>query len=217
MKLLVATRSEHKLGEIREILAPLGEIELVGLHEVDLPPDPPDDELEPFDTFEANALSKARWFAAHAGLPTVADDSGLEVDALDQAPGVFTKRFAPGDFEGAARDRANNRYLLERLQGVPAEARTARYVCVVAFVAAPAPEGQEEAQGQTFRATVEGVISETPQGEGGFGYDPLFFVPSLGCTFAQASSAQKHKLSHRGKAFRAFAEHLGVQGEEGAQ
>lgn len=216
MKLLVATRSEHKLGEIREILAPLGEIELVGLHEVDLPPDPPDDELEPFDTFEANALSKARWFAAHAGLPTVADDSGLEVDALDQAPGVFTKRFAPGEFEGAARDRANNRYLLERLQGVPAEARTARYVCVVAFVAAPAPGGQEETQGPTFRASVEGVIAEAPQGEGGFGYDPLFFVPALGCTFAEASSAQKHELSHRGKAFRAFAKYLGAQGAEGA-
>lgn len=215
MRLLVATRSQHKLAEIREILASLGDVELVGLHEVDLPPDPPDDELEPFDTFEGNALSKARWYAAHAGLPTVADDSGLEVDALDQAPGVFTKRFAPGDFEGAERDRANNRYLLERLQGVPAEGRTARYVCVVAFVATPDGEHHEEGQGVTFRASVEGVITDTPRGEGGFGYDPLFFVPSLGCTFAQASSAQKHELSHRGQAFRAFAEHLRARGDGG--
>jgi XTP/dITP diphosphohydrolase len=201
VRLLIATRSAHKLDEIRSILGADGPFEVISLDDVDLPPDPPDDELEPFDTFEANALSKARWYGRHSGLITVADDSGLEVDALDGAPGVRSKRFAPGDAVGAERDAANNRHLLERLSGIPEAERTARYVCAVALVD---PAGREE----MLRGTVEGRILEAPAGQGGFGYDPLFYVPDLDRTFAQASPAEKHARSHRGRAFRALADRL---------
>lgn len=201
MRLLIATRSAHKLDEIRSILGADGPFKVISLDDVDLPPDPPDDELEPFDTFEANALSKARWYGRHSGLITVADDSGLEVDALDGAPGVRSKRFAPGDAVGAERDAANNRHLLERLSGIPEAERAARYVCAVAVVD---PAGREE----VLRGTVEGRILEAPAGQGGFGYDPLFYVPDLDRTFAQASPAEKHARSHRGRAFRALADRL---------
>lgn len=201
MRLLIATRSAHKLDEIRSILGADGPFKVISLDDVDLPPDPPDDELEPFDTFEANALSKARWYGRHSGLITVADDSGLEVDALDGAPGVRSKRFAPGDAVGAERDAANNRHLLERLSGIPEAERSARYVCAVALVD---PAGREE----VLRGTVEGRILEAPAGQGGFGYDPLFYVPDLDRTFAQASPAEKHARSHRGRAFRALADRL---------
>lgn len=201
MRLLIATRSAHKLDEIRSILGADGPFKVISLDDVDLPPDPPDDELEPFDTFEANALSKARWYGRHSGLITVADDSGLEVDALDGAPGVRSKRFAPGDAVGAERDAANNRHLLERLSGIPEAERAARYVCAVALVD---PAGREE----VLRGTVEGRILEAPAGQGGFGYDPLFYVPDLDRTFAQASPAEKHARSHRGRAFRALADRL---------
>jgi len=201
VRLLIATRSAHKLDEIRSILGADGPFKVISLDDVDLPPDPPDDELEPFDTFEANALSKARWYGRHSGLITVADDSGLEVDALDGAPGVRSKRFAPGDAVGAERDAANNRHLLERLSGIPEAERTARYVCAVALVD---PAGREE----MLRGTVEGRILEAPAGQGGFGYDPLFYVPDLDRTFAQASPAEKHARSHRGRAFRALADRL---------
>jgi XTP/dITP diphosphohydrolase len=201
VRLLIATRSAHKLDEIRSILGADGPFKVISLDDVDLPPDPPDDELEPFDTFEANALSKARWYGRHSGLITVADDSGLEVDALDGAPGVRSKRFAPGDAVGAERDAANNRHLLERLSGIPEAERSARYVCAVALVD---PAGREE----VLRGTVEGRILEAPAGQGGFGYDPLFYVPDLDRTFAQASPAEKHARSHRGRAFRALADRL---------
>jgi XTP/dITP diphosphohydrolase len=201
VRLLIATRSAHKLDEIRSILGADGPFKVISLDDVDLPPDPPDDELEPFDTFEANALSKARWYGRHSGLITVADDSGLEVDALDGAPGVRSKRFAPGDAVGAERDAANNRHLLERLSGIPEAERAARYVCAVAVVD---PAGREE----VLRGTVEGRILEAPAGQGGFGYDPLFYVPDLDRTFAQASPAEKHARSHRGRAFRALADRL---------
>lgn len=213
MRLLVATRSVHKLDEIRQILAGVAGLQLIGLDEVDgLPPDPPDEELEPFDTFEENALSKARWYRHHSGLPTVADDSGLVVDALDGAPGVRSKRFAPGEASGAERDRANNTHLLRLLDGVDTKDRTARYVCVVAFVDGSDGPGRGDAGEPaelTFRGTVEGRIAEEPRGEGGFGYDPLFHVPELGRTFGEADPAEKHARSHRGEAFRKLARHLG--------
>jgi XTP/dITP diphosphohydrolase len=198
VKLLVATRSDHKLEEIRSILAPVPGLELLGLDEAGIPVSPKEDGLEPHDTFEENALSKARYFHRLSGLPTVSDDSGLAVDALGGAPGVRSKRFAPGDAIGRVRDRANNEYLIERLQGVPEAERTARYVCVVALVEAGAPA-------RTFRGEVEGRIAEVPSGEGGFGYDPLFHVPELGRTFGDATAAEKHARSHRGRAFRALA------------
>lgn len=202
MKLLVATRSAHKLHEIRAILAAVPDLRLVGLDEVEgLPPDPPDEVLEPHDTFDENARSKARWYHRHSGLVTVSDDSGLVVDALDGAPGVRSKRFAPGAAKGAARDEANNAHLLRLLDGVADGDRSARYVCVVALVG---PGGSE-----TFRGTVEGRIARHPRGDGGFGYDPLFELPDLGRTFGEAAPEEKHARSHRGEAFRKLAAHLG--------
>lgn len=201
MKLLVATRSVHKMEEIREILAPVPDLEVLDLAQAGIAPEPAEDDLEPYDTFEANAASKARYYHQRSGLLTVADDSGLAVDALGGAPGVHSKRFAPGDSSGYERDQANLAHLLDRLAGVPEARRTARYVCVAAL---HGPDGP----GTTFRGTVEGRITEAPAGSGGFGYDPVFLVPELERTFAQATAAEKHARSHRGKAFRALATHL---------
>lgn len=207
MKLLVATRSAHKVQEIRAIMAGVAGVVLVGLDEVEgLPPDPPDEQLEPHDTFEANALAKARWYHRHSGLATVSDDSGLEVDALAGAPGVRSKRFAPGDADGQERDDANNDHLLRLLGDVTDEQRTARYVCVVALV------GADDAEA-TFRGTVEGRIARAPRGRGGFGYDPLFLVPELDRTFGEAGAEEKHARSHRGEAFRQLAAYLAREAE----
>lgn len=200
MRVLLATRSAHKLSEIREILAGTDlPVELVGLDDIELVPSPEEDELEPWDTFEENALSKARWFRDRSGLPTLSDDSGLAVDALGGAPGVRSKRFSPaavaGQVDGQARDDANNRHLLERLESTADGDRTSRYVCVVAFAGLSGEEW-------TVRGEVEGRIERTPAGSGGFGYDPLFFVPELGRTFGESSAEEKHALSHRGRAFR---------------
>lgn len=200
-RVLLATRSGHKLAEIREILADAPvPVELVGLDDLGLAPTPEEDGLEPWDTFEENALSKARWFHERSGLTTLSDDSGLVVDALDGGPGVRSKRFSPaaiaGEVDGQARDDANNAHLLRLLEGVSEAERTARYVCVVARVGS-------DGETWTVRGEVEGRITEVPSGEGGFGYDPLFFVPELGRTFANASAEEKHARSHRGRAFRA--------------
>ena len=203
MKLLVATRSTHKVEEIREILRDVPGLELLDPDEAGIAESADEEGLEPFETFEENALSKARWFHRRSGLATVADDSGLEVDALAGQPGVRSRRFAPLP-EGAPRivqDHANNRHLLELLEGVDPAGRTARYVCVAAFVDG---DGREH----SFRGTAEGVILNHPRGTGGFGYDPLFLVPQLGSTFGEAPSETKHALSHRGKAFRALAARL---------
>lgn len=201
MRVLLATRSAHKLAEIREILADADlPVELVGLAAVGIEPSPDEDDLEPYDTFAENALSKARYFRRTSGLPTLSDDSGLVVDALDGAPGVRSKRFSPaavsGEVDGQRRDDANNAHLLDLLRSVPDADRTARYVCAVAIIG---PDGEES----TVRGEVEGRIARAPAGEGGFGYDPLFFVPELGRTFGDASAEEKHARSHRGRAFRA--------------
>jgi XTP/dITP diphosphohydrolase len=204
VRLLVATRSRHKLGEIRAILAVVPGIELLSLDDAGIPEDPSEDALEPHDTFEENARSKAAHFQRLSGLPTVADDSGIVVDVLGGAPGVRSRRFAPLP-EGTARDEqdeANNAYLLDQLPLVEdPRCRTARYVCVAVL---------DEGEGRvaTFRGTAEGRIAAAPSGHGGFGYDPLFFDPEVGRTFAELTPAEKDARSHRGKAFRALAAHL---------
>lgn len=204
MRLLVATRSAHKLREIRKILGPVPGVEVVGLEDVGIPWSPEEEDLEPHDTFRENAASKARYFHRRSGLPTVADDSGLEVDALDGRPGVRSKRFAPDrGLEGLERDRANNRHLIRLLDGVPPEERTARYVCVAALV----QEG-EGAPVRYFRGEAPGKIVDEAKGEGGFGYDPHFYDPELQRTFAQIPGEEKNARSHRGRAFRALAAHL---------
>jgi XTP/dITP diphosphohydrolase len=194
---VLASRNRGKLAEIAELMkeaCAAGAFKLVTIDEL-----APDAELrEDGDTFEANALAKARQAAAATGRPALADDSGLEVDALSGAPGVYSARYAglPSD------DARNNRKLLEALRDVPAEGRRGRFRCVAAFV--------DPARGiELVRAgACEGEILGSPRGAGGFGYDPLFQVPGLGKTMAELDMERKNQLSHRAIAFRALAEAL---------
>lgn len=202
MRLVVATRSQHKIREIREILSDVEGLELLSLDEAGVDYSPEEEELEPFESFEENATSKASYYRRRAGLPTVAEDSGLEVDALGGGPGVRTKRFAPGDkLEGEARDQANNAYLLELMASRPPEERSARYVCVAALALEPD-------RVECFRGEAPGRVLETPRGASGFGYDPVMFHEDSGLSFAELTSREKNALSHRGKAFRAMARAL---------
>lgn len=190
---VVATRNRGKLREIVPLLAGLP----FTLHTIDELA--PDVELrEDGDTFEANALAKARQAARATGLPAIADDSGLEVAALSGAPGVHSARYAglPSD------DTRNNAKLLEALRGVPAARRAARFRCVAVFV--------DAARGiELVRAgDCAGEILATPRGELGFGYDPLFLVPALARTMAELPLDEKNRLSHRAAAFRALADAL---------
>jgi XTP/dITP diphosphohydrolase len=196
MKLLVGTRSTGKMREIRELFSGLP-------FEISFPADrlmeplPDEADLERSTSYAENAVAKARYFATRGGLPTVADDSGIEVEALGGAPGPRSARWSL-----EASDAANNALLLEQLAGVPEQRRAARYRCVVAFLATPSnvPEIVE--------ATCDGFILPEPRGTGGFGYDPLFFSTELQMTFGEAPPASKHRVSHRGRAFRALIEVL---------
>jgi XTP/dITP diphosphohydrolase len=196
MKLLVGTRSPGKSREIRELFAGLPfEVSFPGDLLLDRLPEEAD--LERSMSYAENAASKARYYATRSGLPAVADDSGLEVDALGGAPGPRSARWS-----AAGTDADNNALLLEQLAGIPEAQRAARYRCVVAFLATPS-SGPE-----IVEATCEGFILTEPRGPGGFGYDPLFFSPELNMTFAEAGASAKHRVSHRGRAFRALIEVL---------
>lgn len=210
LPLIVATRSPDKWREIAAILQPFTFLSPRSLADAGLPPEPTEDGIEAFDTFEENALAKARHFAQRLGVAVIADDSGLCVDALGGAPGVRSKRYAAEeDRQGLAVDAANNRKLLDELRNVPSAQRSARYICVAAFAS---PGGGRE---EIARGTCEGIILDTPAGKGGFGYDPLFFVPSEGCTFAEMDIGRKNRISHRAVALTAMAETLmgGVDSE----
>ena len=207
MKLLIATRNDGKAREIRDIFAGLP-FELVFPRELYLERLPEERDLEQGTSFAENAVAKARYFAKRSNLASLAEDSGLEVDALDGAPGVFSARWSrmhgaaprgPGDTGVAA---ANNALLLERLAEVPEERRTARYRCVVAHVETPL------AKPELVEATCEGRILLAPRGDGGFGYDPLFLSDELQLSFAEASLPAKQRVSHRGRAIRALIEVL---------
>jgi XTP/dITP diphosphohydrolase len=191
-ELVVATRNA---GKIREL-----ELFLQGVVATVLPigsfPDVPDVD-EDGTTFTENAVKKARLAAQVTGLPALADDSGLMVDALDGRPGVYSARFAG---EGAG-DGANNERLLAELAGIPSAGRTAAFHCVLAFCL---PNGAC----RTFEGRLPGCILEEQQGEGGFGYDPLFLVPEYGQTLAQLSVEIKNRISHRGKALEEFRRYL---------
>lgn len=202
-RLLVATRSVHKLAEIRQLLGNVAGLSLLDLNDAEIAPDPEEEGIEVYDTFRDNALAKARYFHERSGILTAADDSGLEVDALGGRPGVRSKRFAPnpGQVTGEERDRANNEYLLELLGDLDPDRRTARFVCVAALVGAP--DGP-----QVFRGEAPGLILGRPRGREGFGYDPLFFDPETGRTFAELSREEKASRSHRGAAFTALGDHL---------
>jgi XTP/dITP diphosphohydrolase len=200
MRLLVATRSRGKQAEFRRLLAP-SVAEVVFPDEVDLAEEPIEADLERFDSFEANARAKAVYFAGRSGLPALADDSGLEVDALGGGPGVHSKRFAALEGPDHEVTAANNAELLRRLASVPSAGRTARYRCVLVLAQ---PGGSE----LVASGTTEGVILEAPDGDGGFGYDPLFWSADLGTTFGRAGPEEKNRVSHRGRAVEALVRRL---------
>ena len=201
---MLATHNQGKVAELREILAEpglgLASIELLGAGDVDLP-----DVEETGDSFAANALLKARAGVAATGLACVADDSGLVVDALDGAPGIYSARYAamndPGRLDTAAPDTANLELVLSRLAGVPEELRTGRFVCAAALVL---PDGSH----QICEAAMEGTLLDHTRGEGGFGYDPIFLPSGASMTSAEMTPEDKHAISHRGKAFRQLAQRL---------
>ncbi len=202
MDLLVATRSRDKMGEIRRILGAVPELRLIDLESAGIAKDPAEEDLEPYETFEENACSKAEYFFTKSGIATVADDSGLAVDALGGAPGVRSKRFAPDrGLEGSELDQANNEHLMMRLGGLDLAARTGRYVCAAVLVLPPD-------EPIVVRGEAEGLILGQPRGHEGFGYDPYFFDPQVGKAFAELDASQKNARSHRGKAFRALAAEL---------
>jgi XTP/dITP diphosphohydrolase len=188
----MATRSAGKLGELRELFGRAG-IHVIDLVEAGVAPSDAEDDLEIAESFEDNALAKARHFARLTGRPVAADDSGLEVISLGGRPGVRSKRWSGrDDLVGLQLDAANNAHLIEEMRGLTN--RRARYVCVAALVV-----GDSE---QTFRGTTSGVILQEPRGAGGFGYDPYFLSDELGKTFGEASLVEKERVSHRGRAFR---------------
>lgn len=199
-RLLVATRSRHKLRELGELLDLPDGVELVGPDDLGIPGEPE----ETGTTFETNARIKARYYAARSGLPTLADDSGLEVDALGGGPGVYTRRYAGPE----ATDAENNTTLLKELGELPPERRGARYVCVLAL-ALPVEGGPRAVPRIVVRrGTCRGRIATGLRGEGGFGYDPLFEPaqePPGGRTLGQWSAEEKHAISHRSRAARRMA------------
>lgn len=189
-RILLATRSQGKLKELKPLFADAG-FDVIDLQQAGIQESSAEDSLEQFDTFEENALAKAHYFYRLSHMPTIAEDSGLVVDALGGKPGVHSKRWSGGD------DHANNRKLVsELLQSGAEPPYTARYVCVAAYV-----NGEEE---HVRRGEAEGEIHLEPVGEGGFGYDPYFFSQDLKRTFAEVAREDKERVSHRGRAFGAL-------------
>jgi XTP/dITP diphosphohydrolase len=199
-RLLIATGSKHKLAELRSLLD-LPSTDIVSLADVDLA----DEANEVGVTFEQNACAKALWYAKWSGLPTLADDSGLEVDALGGRPGVHTRRFAGAD----PTDDQNNDLLLQMLEDVAPDQRTARYRCVLAH--AEPKNGGGAIVLETTVGVFEGRIAAAPRGSGGFGYDPIFeplTEPVGGRTVGELSADEKNERSHRGKAARLMRQKL---------
>ena len=192
MELLIATNNKGKVKEIKEILSGL-DMEVFSLADKGI-----DIEVEEDGkTFEENSMKKASEIFKIANCITVADDSGLEVDALGGAPGVYSARYAGEN----ATDEEKYTKLLNELKGLPEEKRTARFVSDVSVIF---PDGTKK----SLRGECEGVITTKPSGNGGFGYDPVFFVPELNKTFSEATMEEKNQISHRGKAFRMLREYL---------
>ena len=198
MKIVLASRNKKKIEELRQLLSQLlRDVEVLSLDDVGITGDIEEDGT----TFEENALIKAR-VAADSGYIGVADDSGLTVDALGGEPGVYSARYAAKcHFAGDHDDEGNNQCLLYNLRDVPDGERGGAYVCAVACVF---PDGREF----VVRGESRGILLREYHGTGGFGYDPLFYFPQFGKTFAEVTPAQKHSVSHRGIAIRAFAKKL---------
>lgn len=191
-KIIFATGNEGKMREIREILKDV-DAQILSLKEAGIHADI----VEDGKTFEENAAIKAKAICEMTGEIVLADDSGLEVDYLNKEPGVYSARYMGEDTSY----RIKNASLIRRLEGVPDEKRTARFVCVIA---AAFPDGTVK----TVRGTMEGRIGYREEGENGFGYDPIFYLPEYGCSSAVLSMEEKNKISHRGKALRAIKEEL---------
>ena len=191
-KVIFATGNTGKMKEIREILSDL-DAEVLSMKEAGIQVDI----VEDGKTFEENALIKAATICKLTGEIVLADDSGLEIDYLNKEPGVYSARYMGEDTDY----HIKNANLIERMNGVPDEQRTARFVCAIA---AAFPDGTVK----TVRGTMEGRIGYEEKGENGFGYDPIFFLPEYGCTSAELSMEEKNKISHRGKALQAIKDEL---------
>lgn len=187
-KIIFATGNEHKMTEIREILAGM-RAEILSMKEAGIWADVEENGT----TFEENAEIKAKAVAKETDAIVLADDSGLEIDYLNKEPGVYSARYMGEDTSYDIKNQA----LLDRLKGVPKEKRTARFVCAIAAVF---PDGETIVK----RGTIEGYIGEKPAGENGFGYDPIFYVDEYHCSTAELSMEQKNAMSHRGNALRAI-------------
>lgn len=195
---MIASNNAGKLREIGQILAPLG-VEVAaqscyGVSEAE----------EPHDTFIENALAKARHAARHTGLPALADDSGICVDALGGAPGVRSARYAADDDAAMTQDERNNRKLLAVLD--PVAMRSAHYYCVIVLI-----RRADDPEPLIAEGVWRGLVLRAPRGDGGFGYDPLFLLPELGLTAAELPPEMKNRLSHRGKALALLAQRLREQ------
>ena len=191
-KIIFATGNEGKMKEVRMILEDLG-LPVLSLKDAGITADVEENGT----TFEENAQIKARTICNLTGEIVLADDSGLEIDYLNKEPGIYSARYMGEDTSY----HIKNEKLIERLEGVPDEKRTARFVCAIA---AAFPDGTMK----TVRATMEGRIGYKESGENGFGYDPIFYLPEYGCTSAELSMEEKNKISHRGKALRAIKDEL---------
>jgi XTP/dITP diphosphohydrolase len=208
VKLLFATRSKGKQAEASRLFQGSG-IELVFPEQAGVFPSADEDRLELGDSFAANARAKAEYFARQTGLPTVADDSGLEVISLGGAPGVRSKRWAGVEGPESVVDAANIAELLRRLRGAPEAKRRARYRCVLVLYRTP------KSFPETYEGGCTGIILEEPRGTGGFGYDPLFYSEELGKTFAEATPEEKDAVSHRARAFQSLRAALEPQEANG--
>lgn len=189
-KIIFATGNEGKMREIREILSDL-DVEVLSMKEAGIKADI----VEDGTTFEENAVIKAKTICELCGEITLADDSGLEIDYLNREPGVYSARYMGEDTSY----QIKNQNIIDRLEGVTDEKRTARFVCAIAAVL---PDGRVF----TTRGTIEGRIGYKEEGANGFGYDPIFYLPEHGCTTAQLSMEVKNSISHRGNALRALKE-----------
>ena len=195
-RLVLASGNAGKLREFRRLLAPLG-IEVIAQGELEIP-----ESDEPHLTFVENAIAKARHASGHARLPALADDSGICVDALGGAPGIYSARYSGA----GADDAANNAKLLAAIKASPLHSRSARYRCVLVFVADDSDMAPLAAEG-----VWEGRIVDSPRGSAGFGYDPYFWLPDLNMTAAELNPAEKNRRSHRGMALHALREQLAVR------
>lgn len=192
-RIVLASGNAGKIRELTELLGPIG-LEVVPQSQWQV------EECEETGlTFVENAILKARNAARHTGLPALADDSGIEVDYLQGQPGIYSARYSGPEGD----DRQNNEKLLAALQDVPPQRRTARFRCVMAFLAHADDPSPILAEG-----TWEGLVATEPRGNRGFGYDPIFYLPEFGCTSAELAVAEKNRLSHRGQAVRTMAERL---------